>query len=164
MSFSTRTPMTDTQRVLGQIERGEVRAGAEAARQIAARHQAAYGNDVWGPCPDTAWADAITDLTTRTTEGRPPVNDHASPHPLAGQTVTVTAELSGTGPHDFLVEDWNDRLFGQSWMDMQGHPASLAYAVRSAIAGLPTDNEVVYGKVQGLGYLVHVSEIADGAA
>lgn len=65
VSFPTRTPMTDTQRVLGQIERGEVRAGAEAARQIAARHQAAYGNDVWGPCPDTAWADAITDLTTQ---------------------------------------------------------------------------------------------------
>ncbi|MFC8862698.1 hypothetical protein [[Kitasatospora] papulosa] len=36
--------MTDQQRVLGQIERGEVRAGRDAARQIAARHEAAYGS------------------------------------------------------------------------------------------------------------------------
>lgn len=49
MSLPTRTPMSDAQRVLGQIERGEVRAGAEAARQIAAKHQAAYGDAVWGP-------------------------------------------------------------------------------------------------------------------
>lgn len=53
MSLPTRTPMSDAQRVLGQIERGEVRAGAEAARQIAARHQAAYGDAVWGR-PTTA--------------------------------------------------------------------------------------------------------------
>lgn len=43
MSLSTRTPMTDTERVLGQIERGEVRAGAEAARQIATRDEEQYG-------------------------------------------------------------------------------------------------------------------------
>ncbi|MFD9763230.1 hypothetical protein ACFWXI_06760 [[Kitasatospora] papulosa] len=36
--------MTDQQRVLGQIERGEVLAGRDAARQIAARHEAAYGS------------------------------------------------------------------------------------------------------------------------
>lgn len=90
---------------------------------------------------------------------------HSTPHPLAGQTVTITADLYGEarGPHEFLVEDWNDRLFGQSWMDYEGHPASLAYAVRGAMAGLPTDNEVVYGKVGGLGHLVHVSEITGGA-
>jgi len=43
VSLSTRTPMTDTQRVLGQIERGEVRADADAARQIAARSEEQYG-------------------------------------------------------------------------------------------------------------------------
>jgi phage terminase small subunit len=40
-------PMTDSERVLGQIERGEIRAGADAAREVAARHQAAYGDAVW---------------------------------------------------------------------------------------------------------------------
>ncbi|CAM5718858.1 hypothetical protein [Streptomyces fumanus] len=56
-------PSPDTERVLGQIERGEIRCGAEAAREIAARHEAAYG-EVWaaGPDPDAAWADAIASL------------------------------------------------------------------------------------------------------
>ncbi|OXS35433.1 hypothetical protein [Streptomyces sp. XY006] len=92
--------------------------------------------------------------------------NHPAPHPLAGRTVTVTAALNGHLPseHEFTVEDWNDRVFGQSWMTMQGHPASLMYAMRSAVASLPPDNEVVYGKVGGLGHLVHVNEIKDGIA
>jgi len=36
--------MTDHERVLGQLERGEVWAGPSAARAIAARHEAAYGD------------------------------------------------------------------------------------------------------------------------
>ncbi|WP_327377950.1 hypothetical protein OG393_30735 [Streptomyces sp. NBC_01216] len=40
------SPALDAERVLGQIERGEVRADPDAAREIAARHEAAYGN-VW---------------------------------------------------------------------------------------------------------------------
>ena len=47
-------PMRDHERVLGQIARGEVQAGPDAARAIAARHQAAYGNTVWGPAPTPA--------------------------------------------------------------------------------------------------------------
>ncbi|MEV7034535.1 hypothetical protein AB0N99_30440 [Streptomyces sp. NPDC093272] len=91
---------------------------------------------------------------------------HETAHPLAGQTVTVEADLHGSGAtvHEFTVDDWNDRLFGQSWMFMEGHPASLVYAMRSAMAGLPTDNEVIYGKVGPFGHLVHVSEIVGGAA
>lgn len=46
-------PTPDHERVLGQIARGEVRTGPDAAREIAARHQAAYGNTVWGPAPAT---------------------------------------------------------------------------------------------------------------
>ncbi|MEU6597921.1 hypothetical protein [Streptomyces flaveolus] len=66
----------DTHRVLGQIERGEIRCGRDAARAIAARHMKAYGNAVWGPAKesgtvpvaessaDDAWADALTALST----------------------------------------------------------------------------------------------------
>lgn len=39
-------PASDATRVLGQIERGEVQAGPEGARKIAACHEEAYG-DVW---------------------------------------------------------------------------------------------------------------------
>lgn len=49
MNFPHITPMTDAERVLDQIQRGEIRCGREAARAIAARHQAAYGDAVWGP-------------------------------------------------------------------------------------------------------------------
>lgn len=51
--------MTDTERVLGQIERGEVRAGPEAAREIAAKAEAASGA-AWPT--DHAWADAVSAL------------------------------------------------------------------------------------------------------
>ncbi|MFI1371294.1 hypothetical protein ACH4UY_04690 [Streptomyces longwoodensis] len=37
------TPTPDSERVLGQITRGEVQAGPEAARRIAIRHETAYG-------------------------------------------------------------------------------------------------------------------------
>jgi hypothetical protein len=60
----------DTQRVLGQIQRGEVWCGPSAARAIAARHEEAYGA-AWrrpampaaGPeSGDAAWADALAGL------------------------------------------------------------------------------------------------------
>lgn len=81
---------------------------------------------------------------------------HTEPHPLAGQTVTVDL---GKGPVDYTIEDWWDRVSGGSWMFAQGNPACLGYALRSGLGGLPTDNEVVYGKIAGLGHLVHVSEL-----
>lgn len=40
-------PMSESERVLGQIERGEVRAGPDAAREIAARIEDEGG--FWGP-------------------------------------------------------------------------------------------------------------------
>jgi hypothetical protein len=39
-------PVTVEEHLLGQIERGEVRVGPDAAREIAARHEARYGA-VW---------------------------------------------------------------------------------------------------------------------
>lgn len=40
------TPMSDAERIQGQIDRGEVDASEDAARLIAQRHEDAYG-DVW---------------------------------------------------------------------------------------------------------------------
>jgi hypothetical protein len=37
-------PLSDEEHVLGQAERGEVQIGPDAARRIAARHEAAYGD------------------------------------------------------------------------------------------------------------------------
>jgi hypothetical protein len=63
-----------------------------------------------------------------------------------------------------LVEDWWDRVAGKSWMQCNGNPACINYAMRTVMSNMniPNDNEVVYGKINGLGYLVHISEL-DGA-
>jgi hypothetical protein len=79
---------------------------------------------------------------------------HEEPSPLAGQTVALKE-----GGHEYRVEDWWDRVGGQSWMDMAGNPACLNYAVRSAKEGLPIDDQVLYGKIGAFGHLIHVSEI-----
>ena len=81
------------------------------------------------------------------------------PHPLAGQTVTIRADAVDLGGQKYRVEDWWQNIHGASWMFAEGNPAAIRYAIRAAQGGLPTDDEVLYGKVDGLGYLVHVSEI-----
>lgn len=89
---------------------------------------------------------------------------HNSPSPLAGRTVVVRADLpnqDGT-VHTYHVEDFWDRVTGSSWMNAVGNFAAVGYAVRSAFGGFPVDDEVLYGKVNGLGYLVHVSEVING--
>jgi len=91
---------------------------------------------------------------------------HSDPHPLAGQTVQLADHVQlldvfgqpATG--GFEIEDWQDRVYGGSWMNQSGNPACLAYAARSAVANLPLDNQVVYGRdARNLAHLVHVSEI-----
>lgn len=91
--------------------------------------------------------------------------NHDTAHPCAGQTVNLTLP-DPRDPQDpagrFRIEDWNDRVFGNGrwWGVMDGNPTALKYAVRAAAAGLPTDNEVLYGKDErGLAHLVHVSEL-----
>jgi hypothetical protein len=82
---------------------------------------------------------------------------HQEESPLAGKTVKVVAgEFAG---NDYRVEDWNDRVIGKSWMFADGNPACLMYAMRSALDRLPTDNEVLYGKIGSLGHLIHISEV-----
>ena len=61
----------------------------------------------------------------------------------------------------FIVEDWWENVYGRSWMVSDGNPAALSYAFRIGmrLGAVPCDNEVVYGKINGLGYLLHVSEL-----
>lgn len=90
---------------------------------------------------------------------------HPEPHPLAGKTVTISdsavdsvqgAVVSGA---QYKIEDWWDRVGGKSWSEMNGNPGCLHYAFRAEANGLPADDEVVYGKIDAFGHLVHVSEI-----
>jgi len=82
---------------------------------------------------------------------------HDKKHELAGQTVTISAgEFEG---QEYRIEDWWDRVSGESWQFAKGNPACIQYAVRSAVEGWPVDDEVVYGKIDHLGYLIHVSQL-----
>lgn len=87
-----------------------------------------------------------------------------APHPLAGKTVTLKSPDSRLDGMRFEVEDWWQNVSGGSWMDAVGNPAALNYAGKVAMKGLPIDNEVVYGKVDCYGHLVHVSELGDETA
>ena len=78
--------------------------------------------------------------------------------PLAGKTVKIRADVAGLGGQECLVEDWWQNVSGGSWMDSPA-PAAFQYAARSSAAGLPIDNDVLYGKVGNFGYLVHVTEV-----
>ena len=84
-------------------------------------------------------------------------------HPLAGKTVKLNCKPTpeNLDGQEFVIEDWWENVAGKSWMFCNGNPACLEYAIRSAFAGLPTDDEVVYGKVCSYGHLVHVSELGE---
>ena len=88
----------------------------------------------------------------------------------AGQTVK-TKQGVGTSSfgqdmsgQDFVIEDWWENVSGCSWMNSNGNPAALEYAVRSAFNGennsVPAfDGDVLYGKIGAFGHIFHVNEL-----
>lgn len=90
---------------------------------------------------------------------------HPEPHPLAATTAEALVRQPGVASHrvTVYVEDWADRVYGYSWMWAEGVPVALDYAMRGGLAGLPTDDEVLYvksgGTRAGLTLLIHSSEI-----
>jgi len=76
---------------------------------------------------------------------------------LAGKVVKIKANANGIGGAEYHVENYWKTLTGKSWMVSDGNPACLDYAMRSV--GLPIDDNVLYGKINGAGKLVHISEI-----
>jgi hypothetical protein len=81
------------------------------------------------------------------------------PSEYAGKTVTLRADAFKLGGKEIRIEDWWINVAGIPWGDANGNPAAMSYGMRAGLAGLPWDNEVLYGKVDGLGHLVHLSEI-----
>lgn len=86
---------------------------------------------------------------------------HNEAHPLAGETVVLASGYFAG--QSYWVEDWWDRIAGRSWTGCNGNPACLEYAVRSGtVDGDPVDDEVVYGKIDGLGKLIHIRHLPEG--
>lgn len=90
---------------------------------------------------------------------------HKQPSEFAGQTVRIKSDVKHPqyeiAGKEFQVEDWSDRVMGVSWMNATGNPAALVYAMRTGLSKkpIPTDNEVLYGKIGPFGHLIHISEI-----
>ena len=92
---------------------------------------------------------------------------HTDSHLLSGRAVHLhpAKQTEGNpilpGGYPFVVEDWWDRINGKGWNESEGNPAAMMYGIRASVSGLPLDNEVVYGKINGLGHIVHVSELGN---
>lgn len=89
----------------------------------------------------------------------------------AGKTVKVKEgvgnntfgeDMSGMS---FTIEDWAINLWhGTSWMDMNGNPAALEYAMRTGFNGrnnnVPTfSDDVLGGKIGAYSHLFHINEL-----
>lgn len=83
---------------------------------------------------------------------------------IANKTATIAVSDTRIDPdringQEYQIEGYWDSVTGESWMDAEGNPAALKYAMRAGLSGLPVDDLVLYGKVNGLGHLVHQSEL-----
>ncbi len=91
---------------------------------------------------------------------------HTKQSELAGKTVKIKPDVqhfqqSDFGGSDFIVEDWWDRISGESWRNCNGNPACMVYGMRTGMSAslIPNNDEVLYGKVGPFGHLVHITEI-----
>ncbi len=65
------------------------------------------------------------------------------------------------GGSEIHIEGYWDEVHGTSWKECTGNPAAIIYALRVGMSSLPYDDNVLYGKINGLGYLVHVNELEE---
>lgn len=86
---------------------------------------------------------------------------HKEEHPLAGKVILI-ADGTFAGQH-YRLEDWWDRLGQGSWKWAQYNPACLEFAMRMGMqeGKCVDDDEVVYGKIDGMGKLIHISQLGE---
>jgi urocanate hydratase len=82
---------------------------------------------------------------------------------LQVKTVKIKTEANEIGGKEINIEDWWINVAGKSWMTCQGNPACIIYAMRTGLGQIqvPINNNVLYGKINGLGFLIHECEIAN---
>jgi hypothetical protein len=83
------------------------------------------------------------------------------PSPYAGTTQRLRADAVELGGQPAEVVDWYERTgAGQSWhATIATDPRAQNYAMRRAMAKLPDDDDVLFARVDGMGALVHLTEI-----
>jgi hypothetical protein len=93
------------------------------------------------------------------------MSKHTEASPFAHKKVRIKATATHRQFPSFTggivsIEDWWDRVTGRSWQhSATTNPGCIIYGLRTVDNNLPIDDEVVYGKLNGMGVLVHVSEI-----
>ena len=94
---------------------------------------------------------------------------HENEHPLKDKVVPLNGNAEDpirnivVANAEFHVIDWWDRLSKKPWYECDNNIAVCNYAYRAGLTGLPPDTEVVYGHIDGLGHLVHASELGEVA-
>jgi hypothetical protein len=82
------------------------------------------------------------------------------PSDYAGKTVRLRPDAAELGGQQAEVVDWYERLGdGVSWRDNPGDPRAENYRLRHALGGLPDDDDVLFARVDGMGQLIHLTEI-----
>jgi len=71
------------------------------------------------------------------------------------------AKKYGTSNPTILIEGTDRDIFGGSWGTQFGNPTCMMYGMRSGFESLPCGGETYYGKIGGVGELVHESELEE---
>lgn len=80
--------------------------------------------------------------------------------PYAGQTVQLK------NGYEYDVVDWYELAAGRTWKAAlaDGDPRAESYNVRHGMAGLPDDDDVLLGRMDGIMQITHVTELRDYVA
>ena len=78
---------------------------------------------------------------------------HTFSHPMRGQKVKLKCGVY------FQLGDWWDSFGYGPWIENMHNPVCVNYGLMVVAANLPRDDEVVFGTIDGLGYMVHESEL-----
>lgn len=84
------------------------------------------------------------------------------PSPYAGKTMRLRPDAAELGGHPIEVVDWYERTGPRlTWRQAHeaGDPRAQNYAIRRALGDLPGDDDVLFSRVDGMGQIVHLSEI-----
>lgn len=84
------------------------------------------------------------------------------PSPYAGQTVHLRPDAAEIGGLPADVVDWYERTGqGLTWRQAleAGDFRAIGYNVRRGLGGLPDDDEVLMARVDGMGRIIHLTEI-----
>lgn len=81
--------------------------------------------------------------------------------PYAGKTVRLRVAAVELGGYDVQVVDWYENIGNKvKWRDAIGRdPRAEGYNLRHGLAGLPDDDDVLFGRVDGMGQIIHRTEI-----